>query len=404
MKILYVARLYSGLENSINELNWEPRGVPTVAKLIERLSKDESINLRIIFSVKDGYTTLSLTNDKKIKISGINADISILSGYVFGHLPKTKIHKMIREISHTYKIFRLILIEKPNVIYFDHGSIWTAGLISRVLSIPTIFRVMGISPAMRRSQVQVNFVNRILKWLYKAPFSAVISTEDGSGSKLWCKNSLNHKATCHIWLNGVNHISSPPIITETHPEKFSVLFVGRLDPDKGGKEFLEALILCKNKFNKNIRGVIIGDGIEMQLMQKLSQKHQLDIDFQGLIPHAKIMDMHKQTHCYVSLNQFGNLSNANLEAMASGQCMIVPQPKPYNEIDAITDSLFGQALCYVPSPTNTDALARVISDLEENPNKIIYKKRCMYHLARKYIPTWEERIDKEMALIKDIAS
>ena len=39
MKVMYVARLFSGLEASLLKRRWEPAGVPTVYKLIRELAR-----------------------------------------------------------------------------------------------------------------------------------------------------------------------------------------------------------------------------------------------------------------------------------------------------------------------------------------------------------------------------
>ncbi len=52
MQILYVSRLFSGLADGLREKRWEPRGVPTVYRLLEGLNRSEH-DLRIAFTVKD---------------------------------------------------------------------------------------------------------------------------------------------------------------------------------------------------------------------------------------------------------------------------------------------------------------------------------------------------------------
>ena len=39
------------------------------------------------------------------------------------------------------------------------------------------------------------------------------------------------------------------------------------------------------------------------------------------------MYAHKLCDIYVSMNHFGNLSNANLEAINANDCMIIPSPQ-----------------------------------------------------------------------------
>jgi len=51
MKILYIARLFSGLESSFISKKWNPSGVPTIYKMIERI--DKNYEAKFIFTSKD---------------------------------------------------------------------------------------------------------------------------------------------------------------------------------------------------------------------------------------------------------------------------------------------------------------------------------------------------------------
>ena len=42
---------------------------------------------------------------------------------------------------------------------------------------------------------------------------------------------------------------------------------------------------------------------------------------------------HTLCDIYVSMNHFGNLSNANLEAINANDCMIIPSPQKHDGID-----------------------------------------------------------------------
>ena len=49
--------------------------------------------------------------------------------------------------------------------------------------------------------------------------------------------------------------------------------------------------------------------------------------FINRLPHEFVFNAHQISDIYVSLNRYGNLSNANLEAMKFGQAMIFLNPK-----------------------------------------------------------------------------
>lgn len=73
--------------------------------------------------------------------------------------------------------------------------------------------------------------------------------------------------------------------------KNSAIFLGRLNHDTGILEYLEILIQLK-KDNINITLDIFGDGPLLKQAQKIVQKNDLNVTFNGFIPHAykKIAD------------------------------------------------------------------------------------------------------------------
>ena len=54
MRVLYVCRLFTGLENSIIKNEWAPTGVPTIYKILEELNKES--DLRLFLVQKPGFS------------------------------------------------------------------------------------------------------------------------------------------------------------------------------------------------------------------------------------------------------------------------------------------------------------------------------------------------------------
>ena len=148
MKVIYISRLFSGLEQSIIDRKWKPTGVPTIYRFLEKL-ESESDELNIIFAIKDGFLKKKYSRNLKLKLEPFKNKIVVLSVQkIFNFLPK-RFHIVFREVSYTLFYFIKIIKLKPDIIYIDHANIWSASLISRFFKIPTVFRVMGIYPVMR---------------------------------------------------------------------------------------------------------------------------------------------------------------------------------------------------------------------------------------------------------------
>ena len=49
LKVLYICRVFSGLAKSMKEKRWQPTGVPTIYKMIEKIDK-LSVSSKFIFT------------------------------------------------------------------------------------------------------------------------------------------------------------------------------------------------------------------------------------------------------------------------------------------------------------------------------------------------------------------
>ena len=97
-KILYVCRLFSGLEESINNKKWSPTGVPTIYRLIDRLKKNNN-QFKLILTSKGGYTKLNLRKNSEIVLPGFVLPITVLVGKGDYGKKLKLIKKIYREIS-----------------------------------------------------------------------------------------------------------------------------------------------------------------------------------------------------------------------------------------------------------------------------------------------------------------
>ena len=81
VKILFISRLFSGLEKSVIDREWKPNGVNTIYKMIEYYDQNFR-HLEIILTSKDGYTSWKKNKKKKINISGLKSTFHILQAQI----------------------------------------------------------------------------------------------------------------------------------------------------------------------------------------------------------------------------------------------------------------------------------------------------------------------------------
>jgi len=250
MKILYVCRLFTGLEKSLYSKKWSPTGVPTIYKVIEKLDKSNH-EVRFMLTKKDvgngEFSTWDENSDRNIKLEGMKNRFYILSGAEFfpSFLPR-KIIMILREFRQVLKICFAVWSFKPNLIYIDHANTISAGLLSRVTKIPVVYRVMGVYPYMREVLKGENFLHKLMKWFYASPFSLIICTQDGSGVERWLDGSIKKNINIEILINGITKldlISKNPINFDQIPtDKFVILFLGKLEEYKGCNDFVNSVI------------------------------------------------------------------------------------------------------------------------------------------------------------------
>jgi len=258
---------------------------------------------------------------------------------------------------------------------------------------------------MRQCLTPENFIQKFYGWAYKSPFSLVLCTQDGSGVESWTNAALLNSVRREILLNGVDDMMPPLTIDERllniPSGKLVILFIGKLEVYKGCYEFVQSVLLLKENYN-NIHALIIGVGNESSSLKEIINKEGANDYFTFIdgLPHTQIYAAHSISDIYVSMNYFGNLSNANLEAVQSNDCMIIPASQV--DIDIVTNDLLKGAVINVPikSPIS---LSNAIDDLIKSEEKRLNMSNAINIIKQDFIWSWKERINTEMSLLRIIA-
>mgnify|MGYP001376584790 CR=1 FL=1 len=184
-------------------------------------------------------------------------------------------------------------------------------------------------------------------------------------------------------------------------DEISILFIGRLEEYKGIRIFVEAVIQSIKTSKKNIHAIIVGSGTLYKEITELclSSGYSKNFSFIKNVPHEKIFYFHDISDIYVSTNQDGNLSNANLEAISSNDCMIIPYPRKKDLIDMKTSSLLGDSVLHYEIDSTEDLKNKILS-LVENPQMIRKMKEKVSQKKIKFLKTWDARVGEEMDILK----
>ena len=124
----------------------------------------------------------------------------------------------------------------------------------------------------------------------------------------------------------------------------------------------------------------------------------------GAQPHEQVNLFLNAADVYVSTNMYGNLSNANLEALAAGACLVMPTSDRSLPLDTETDRLIPPD---VAARYDRDRLPMSLTEtlcrLLQSPEEIAARREGTSALARRLIRPWSEVVANDIALLKSVA-
>ncbi len=413
MRILYVCRVFSGFETSLETGRWLPTGAPTIYRVMEALDRGSN-EVRFVMPCKgvgrDYRTSWTAPDDREVKLDGLRHPVRVLASEHRYPAWIGPLRGPLTTLRHIWRLWRSVRAERPDLVYVDRSNVVFGALVACLTGIPVVLRIMGVYPSMWETLRSRSIADRITRWAYRAPFALVICTQDGSGGEYWLPKALRTGASFHMLLNGFDGVaraSEPDVRLDAIPrDRTVVLFVGRFETIKGCEEFADAMLKVHASGRRDIHAVMIGTG---RLHDRVSARVAAAgademFTFIDRLPHDQIPEAHRRSDIYVSLNRLGQLSNANLEAMSMGACMIVPPPQPELGIDIATQEIIDDsAVVRLPMEDQIDALAAAICALADAPGRREMLRANMRAVAARAVKTWDTRVAEELALIGEKA-
>ncbi len=403
MKVLVVARLFSGLTESAQSGVWAPSGVPAIYKLLEALASDGTTELKTVLTVKDDLGDWGQA-DRTVAFPAVGS-VKILGAPGGGLLGRLGLAGKWREILHMMKVLFLVLRWRPDVCYVTNANFIAGSMIARLRLSRVVMRFLGLHPVQKRIAEDGGGFQAIL---YRAPFAHAVCSLDGSGGKKYLPKLLSSRVPITVLLNGVDRIDPDPDrvreLKKAHDlgTRPVVLFVGRLEPNKGILEFVDACgsILADQSDAMDV--LIAGDGSQMAAARERAKSER--IRFLGAVEHRDVAALLSLGDIYVSLNRFGSLSNANLEAARAGLCLVTLAPDLAEGTDVESLDVFPEGTVFRIDRDDiqvelTDTLRMLLSD----PSLVDgYRSRIRETVAGGF-RTWDERISDEIELLRSVA-
>ncbi len=405
MRVLFLARMFAGLKAGLAKGQWQPAGVPAIYRLIEGLAADRDVELLNVFSVKEPDLRFAKSVRQQIPVIGDTVILPFATP--LGAMRRGNM--AYNEFAQTARILSLAARFKPDVVYANYTNVLPAALLAR-FGHRVVLRLMGVQSHHRNVAAgKLPF----FPWLMHSPFAHVVCTEDGSDPAALLPKLVRPDVPWTVRLNGCDAKSLPADEVQAFRDEAGlgarpvVLFLGRLEPYKGALEFIEAAIITLKRMPDGADVVLVGDGplrVEMEA-RVAAAGLSARIVFTGSQPHARVNQYLNAADIYVSTNMYGNLSNANLEALAARACLVLPTSDPALPLDTVTDRLIpSDAAARYDRTALPESLADALENLLRDPSEIAHRRERTAILARRTVRPWSEVVENDIALLKSVAA
>ena len=407
IRVMVVARLFSGLADGLAQEAWRPHGVPAIYRLLESLAARKDVELLTVFANKDDNGG-RFARGREFETPSLGR-VVILPWVPRNWLAALGLDGKLREAGHLLRCLWLWLRFRPHLVYATNANFPVAAIFARLRLSRVVLRLLGLNPDQYRVAESRGGFQR---WLYHAPFDHVVCSLDGSGVDYYLPRLIAPQVPCSVLLNGVDpqrpDIEATARIEKSHGEDGPpvVLFIGRLEWNKGCREFVEGVLGLLARRPGSLRAVLVGDGgLRVELAGRIAAARAEDqVLLAGNVPHGEVAAWLARADVYVSLNHLGNLSNANLEAMAAGKCMIILDADPKTHTDMETARLIpGDAAMRIGREEMAGNLARALDSLLDEAGKIESYAAAAARLGKELLQPWDRRIETEIDLICHLA-
>ncbi len=355
-----------------------------------------------------GHKVYYLTNDKNqtnVEVGGIK--VKRICGAVI-KFNKGRLQGIIRRLLAPFSFFcffimgfRYSIKNRPNVIYaHTPKTALPAFLLSKIFRSKYVLRLYGVGKFYSSTKFKKMLkIDIHLAFLLKADL--YILTNDGTSAEQVATSYGVEKDRIHFLRNGIdkswaNKKSDVLLREELAPNGEKILLsVSRLVKSKQIDLIIKAMPELL-KHSKNVKLVIVGDGVEKNNLEVLSINLGLKdfVYFAGSQEQYKIIDYMNIADLFISMNALSSMSNPVFEAMICKKAIVALNTGKTEDI--IKNNITG----ILVDLEQIDKLPEIVNNLlEDDAKREILGKNAQQLIYNEW-PSWEERVDYEVDLVE----
>ncbi len=286
------------------------------------------------------------------------------------------------------------------IIAYGREAMFAVDIISRKFNIPYMARIYGLNNFRFYIDLPVNFFTHYEERHYKDLSAKIFVIDDDGTFPCYVFGRIginNYTVLPHSGMKSCKNSREVRKLLKI-PESAVVLgYVGNFSPLKG-THFLKYVIpeIIKRLGIEKVKILIIGDGSDRDIIQKLIERYPNNILWTGKIPYKQVIDLYPAMDFLLHFAIYSSCTLPVIEAIVNNVIPVVLKidkklPPPLEE----------KYIIAVPKERIKEVPLIIEGILRKNKLSDMKKKLSR---MRKRIPPFERRVNWEVRLIEEIFS
>lgn len=391
MHILIIGEYYRPLNQWFHD-NGAPTGTPAIYNLYQYLGNHKEHSFHSVIFNFDQDHTKSFENGSTISLIKFSFPIYL-------------IWKFLCYFKLYFYLKKHLKTNHYDIIYGLSTYSSLAAILGKKYSIPSVGRIYGtiLTQPLKQKRWFKIYTRHLMEILaIKRPCDLMIATQDGTAFDKVAQY-FNPQINVKMLFNGMDRSMREKLLNHTPvtmlKSPLKICSISRLEPYKRHHLSIKLLESLVDDYGIDAHLIIIGTGsLENKIKELIKESKCANyIKLLKEVPHQKIIEKLEEFDLSIFLYEGGSLGNVMWENALSGRLICTVD-------NGETTLVFQDQYNAIVSPDDD----QLISSLSQKINAILNSEKKLdlaltgRKKVAKRITTWEDRFEKEMALIRDI--